>query len=251
MIKENLIEFSIHPNLSKLNNIKPFPIKHSLPDWYKKLEKHDPAKFSIKGCIPFLDGISAGYALPLPQDFIVDHNFYDQEKESHNTCYKFSLSDGIHESMQNVYNINVSKDSHHPVEQIGGNNFFSRKNANNHVIKILNPWKIKTPKGYSCLFVSPFYSEMDYFHIISAIVDTDKFDDYINFPIILNNDKYPSFKKVFKQGTPYVQIIPFKRDSWKINLTHIKNQDNFFKLHYFTKMWNRYRDLIWEKKSWK
>lgn len=251
MIREKLIEFSIHPNLSKLENIKPFPIKHSLPDWYKKLEKHDPLAFNLKGCIPFLDGITAGYTLPLPQDFTINHNFYNTEKESHDTAYKFSLNDGFNKEMQKYYNLNIDNESHHPVQQIGGDNFFSKKNANNHIIKILNPWKIKTPEGYSCLFVAPFYSETDYFYIINAIVDTDRFDDFINFPIIINNDKYPSFKKVFKQGTPYVQIIPFKRDSWKMNLSFIKKKNNTSRLLYFTKMWNRYKHLIWEKKSWK
>ena len=80
---------------------------------------------------------------------------------------------------------------------------------------LLNPWKIKTPKGYSCLFVPPLNNSDDRFSIIPGIVDTDTFPSEINFPIIINGDKYPVLETTIKKGTPYVQIIPFKRDSGK------------------------------------
>jgi hypothetical protein len=94
------------------------------------------------------------------------------------------------------------------------------------------------------------YNEMDYFYIINAIVDTDTFDDWINFPILINYDKYPSFKKIFKQGTPYVQIIPFKRESWKLKIYKDAQINVNHRLKYFTKLYNRYKTLIWNKKKW-
>ena len=44
------------------------------------------------------------------------------------------------------------------------------------------------------------------------------FNTEINFPIVINGDKYPTLKTTLKIGTPYVQIIPFKRDNWKCQL---------------------------------
>ena len=248
---ENLIEFSIHEDLNELNNIKPYPARIKLPEWFKNVDPHTFEKRNIKGCMPFLDGISAGYILPLPQEFIINYNIYDPEKEINDSSYCFSMAEGIDNNFCLKYNLNAADPQHHSVEQIGGKDtFISKKNGNNHIIKILNPWKIKTPKGYSCLFLPPMYNEMDYFYIINAIVDTDKFDDWINFPIIINCDKYPSFKKIFKQGTPYVQIIPFKRDSWKLKINTNLQSIKPHRIKYFTKLYNRYKTLIWDKKKW-
>ena len=59
----------------------------------------------------------------------------------------------------------------------------------------------------------------DRFSIIPGIVDTDSFSLEINFPIVLNGDKYPVIKTTIKKGTPYVQVIPFKREKWKMKIT--------------------------------
>lgn len=251
MLFNNLIEFSIHKDLSELEDIKPYPIKKTLPEWYKQIEPHTHERQNLKGCMPFLDGISAGYVLPLPQDFVINYNIYDPIKKCDDSSYYFSLAENFNHEHCSKYNLNTTNPQHHSILQVGGQNtFLGKKNGNSHILKILNPWKIKTPKGYSCLFLPPMYNEMDYFYIINAIVDTDTFDDWINFPIIINYDKYPSFKKIFKQGTPYVQIIPFKRDSWKLKINTDAQINVRHRIKYFTKVYNRYKTLIWNKKQW-
>ena len=250
MLESNkLIEFSIHSDLKNIEIIKPFQTKHFLPNWFKKINAHSVEEMNIKGCVPFTDCISAGYILPLPQDLFVSHRTYNLEKKEEESYYKFSCAD-IPTSRAYEYNINSSEQELHDIKQVGGQgSFLGEKNGNQNIIKILNPWRIKTPKGYSCLFTTPFYKEEDHFSIISAIVDTDDFEDNINFPIIFNNDKYPTFRKTFKQGTPYVQVIPFKRDSWKRKYSTIKinKEKRFF---YFSNLLNRYKKLIWKKKIW-
>ena len=96
-------------------------------------------------------------------------------------------------------------------------------------------------KKNTCVFISGQGSNLN--NLIRRSRDN-------NFPIIINHDKYPSFKKTFKQGLPYVQIIPFKRDSWKKKIsTKTKKINNNFK--YFSKLIDRYKHLIWSKKTWK
>jgi len=251
MLESNkLIEFSIHSDLKNIDIIKPFQTKHFLPNWFKKIDAHSVEEMNIKGCVPFTDCLSAGYILPLPQDLFVSHRTYNLEKKEEESYYKFSCAADIPTSKAYEYNINSSEQELHNIKQVGGQgSFLGEKNGNQNIIKILNPWRIKTPKGYSCLFTTPFYKEEDHFSIISAIVDTDDFEDNINFPIIFNNDKYPTFKKTFKQGTPYVQVIPFKRDSWKRKYSTIKiNKGKRFS--YFSSILNRYKKLIWKKKIW-
>jgi hypothetical protein len=82
-------------------------------------------------------------------------------------------------------------------------------------------------------------------------VDTDKHSLQINFPIVINGDKYPVLETLIKKGTPYVQIIPFKRDSWKMNLKPIEKKEikrNFLK--HGLNLLNMYKTNFWNKKSW-
>jgi hypothetical protein len=64
------------------------------------------------------------------------------------------------------------------------------------------------------LFVQPQYSDDTPLTALQAIVDTDAFvsDGHLSFLV------QKGFKGVIKQGTPLVQIIPFKRESWKMDI---------------------------------
>jgi len=67
------IEFSAHEDYFALKEDYPIPSKLNIPDWYKKLE-HTLLNKTIKGCMPFLDTLTSGYLLKMPQDFNVRHN---------------------------------------------------------------------------------------------------------------------------------------------------------------------------------
>jgi len=246
------IEFTIHSDLVNVKEIQPIPTKHCLPDWYKKVPKNNHTKgLTIKSCMPFLDSITAGYVLPLPQDFHVKWNYYNEELKENDCFFRYGLDGTIDSKKIHEYNLNSSVPQTHSTGQLGGeNSFMTKKNGGFKFLKILNPWKIKTPPGYSCLFTSPYYNENDYFDIITGIVDTDKFDFWINFPIVINTDKYPTFEKTFSKGLPYVQVIPFKRDSWKINIDKMKTDTSVF-YSYFSSFMDRYKNMFWTKKSWK
>ena len=83
-MKDNIIEF-LYPKKTESVLKDVFPIRSALnlPDWYKKI-KHDHKTRTIKGCIPFLDALSAAYILKMPQDFFVEHNHstYTGDKDS-------------------------------------------------------------------------------------------------------------------------------------------------------------------------
>jgi|TARA_R100001460_G_scaffold91243_2_gene132965 hypothetical protein len=246
-----LIEFSAHPDLYKVKHIQPRPTKYFLPDWYKKIDEHNVNRPNIKGCMPFLDGISAGYVIPLPIDVKIDFMRYNERIKKHDFFCKFGPNDhrGTKDYCHSL-NINFGEVEAHGIGQVGGeDSFVSKKNNNLPILKILNPWTIKTPPGYSCLFMSPVLNENDHFHAISAIVDTDTFHDKINFPVIMNGDKYDKFDKVFGAGLPLVQVIPFKREAWKHSVNEHKVDWHFLN-SYFTKILNRYKTFSWNKKKW-
>jgi hypothetical protein len=246
------IEFSAHEDYFELKEDRPVPIKLNIPEWYKKLD-HTIINKTIKGCMPFLDTLTSGYLLKIPQDFHVKHNV--DNKNEKGEIFKDSFQTfGLHDQQQLLHakyvNLNSGIDNH-SLKQVEGSPFVE-KNKNLPFYKLVNPWKIKTPKGYSCLFVPPLNNSDDRFSIIPGIVDTDTFPNEINFPIIINGDKYPVLETTIKKGTPYVQIIPFKRDSWKMLLKPRKQKEiQNSRLFYGLKILNIYKDRYWNKKSWK
>ena len=83
-----------------------------------------------------------------------------------------------------------------------------------------------------------------------GIVDTDKYVSPVNFPFILNDIK---FTGLIPAGTPIAQVIPFKRDSWKMNfgsekeITASIKSDKTLKRKFF----DVYRNTFWSSKDFK
>jgi hypothetical protein len=228
------------------NNKKllPEPIKFHVPDWYKNLKHHIDSK-TVKGCMPFLDTLTAGYSLKLPVDYQVKHNFVKDEKRT--TSFRSSFSN--EESLKGI-NLNKANLQTHPEIQVEGSPEV-KKNLNLPIHKFLNPWVIKTPPGYSCLFLPPMNNTDERFSIIPGIVDTDTFKAEINFPFVLNGDKFPILDTLIELGTPYVQVIPFKREQWKMKVSYKDNKT--FKnntLNVFEKIMDKYKNTWWRKKKW-
>ena len=85
------------------------------------------------------------------------------------------------------------------------------------------------------------------FTTLSAVVDTDKHTQAINFPFVMKS----GFNGVIPAGTPLAQIIPFKRSKWK-SVTHKFNQakhekENFEITKYIE---DNYKKTVWEKKDY-
>tara|TARA_S200002703_G_scaffold88402_3_gene76314 strand:- start:2552 stop:3292 length:741 start_codon:yes stop_codon:yes gene_type:complete len=227
-------------------DILPIPSILNIPQWYKNLE-HKKDNKTVKGCMPFLDSLTAGYILKVPVDYYIEHNVDTLGVKNtgfHSSQKNKDLADEI--------NLNYDKDgAFHQTRQIKDSPLLE-KNKNLPIHKINNPWIIKTPPGYSTLFVSPFNNSDDRFSIISGIVDTDTFDVEVNFPFIVNGDKYPTLKTTIKRGTPYVQVIPFKRQKWKMKIDTLNKKDrktNYFFLEKY--LIDNYKKIFWNKKSWR
>ena len=208
----------------------PKPANHFMPEEYKKLERYKDGNLhtpTIKTCMPFLDAMGCGYIIPFDQDYIIDPT----EKEFSVTPANKEKNDiGYHDKAQ------IPKEWHHKTGEYAG--------------KFINKWLITTPPGYSCLFTQPMnrFGE-DRFLLINGVVDTDNYINTINFPfILLKRDK----QFLIKKGDPMVQIIPFKRESWKMS-----SKFYFEKKHSATinllnsKFMDRYKKMFWYKKSFK
>jgi hypothetical protein len=134
-----------------------------------------------------IDGMTNGFIIPLAGDIHIRTN------------EDASLID----ITENPY---VKLTEEHSKEQVGPAFPFPGK----HLVKFLNHFVIKTPPGYSCLFVAPINHLETRFLTLGAVVDTDIYDREINFPSVwLANN----FDEILPAGTPIIQCIPFKREN--------------------------------------
>jgi len=102
--------------------------------------------------------------------------------------------------------------SFQPMEQTQGHPYFKEIN---YAARIVHPWSIKTPKGWSIMVMEPQHHEPGPIVVASGIVDTDVFSLPFNMFLKLRD---PNFEGMIPAGTPFIQVIPFKRESWTSEL---------------------------------
>jgi len=203
----------------------------NIPNWYKNTsnrigEKKDPSSTpTIKKCIPVFDAMTLGYYLVTSVDVYVKQTDGDPEfipaQQNHFKAIDF-----------------------HPVMQ-------ASKHPDSHGMpfpKWINSWAIKTPKGYSALFLAPLHNPNPYFTAFPGCVDTDEYSAPVNFPFQL---KDPKFEGLIPAGTPIVQVIPFKRDAWKRTLSNDVQEVDKITRKLNSQMFDRYKRLFWTRKDFK
>lgn len=71
-------------------------------------------------------------------------------------------------------------------------------------------WGPELPKGYSALYLNPLNSfDLPFFNT-SGIIDNDIISTPGRLPFFIQE----GYNGILKKGTPYLQIIPFKREDW-------------------------------------
>ena len=207
----------------------PQPASKFIPEEYKKLKRHahdDLHQPTVKTCIPFLDSLTAGYIIPFDQDYLVNPVESD-----------FTVTPANREEDDIGYHNRAQL----PKEW--------QKTTGENAGKFHNKWLIKTPPGYSCLFIQPMNRLEPRFQIISGIVDTDTYINTVNFPFILHKrDK----QFLIKKGEPMVQVLPFKRESWKKWSGFYKEKLHSLTLNLLQSTFvDSYKKSFWKKKSFK
>jgi hypothetical protein len=187
-------EFEVQP--------KPYPAVKQLPQWFTDAQpygnkppypqdgklhfRNRVANYTYKKCIPLLDGLGAGYMIPLWADVMVE------QENGFPLIYWKTNND--------VFFIHGEPSTEVPAPT----------GYDQVVYKYNNCWIPQTPKGYSCLILSPLgYNDLP-FKAVPAVVDTDRSTLELVFPMWVKT----GFEGIVEKGTPMIQIIPFKRDDW-------------------------------------
>ena len=216
---------------------KPKPASEYIPEWYKKAKSYtslDGKKTpsmdgspmtTIKRCMPLWDMMTAGYILETPYDIYVrqtPEGPYFQWGEMQAVAFQ---------TMEQFQNHPYSRDI-------------------NYAVRIVHPWSIKTPKGYSIMVMEPQHHEPGPITCAIGIVDTDDFSLPFNMFLKLRD---PNFEGMIPAGTPFIQVIPFKRDNWSSKLggeaekkKHLSDVRKFG-----TVFFDRYKKFWWQRKEYK
>lgn len=209
---------------------EPYPAKKLIPDWYKKLENFTsrPEGFpgsTLKRCPPFLDAMSVGWIIPLAADikFVVQD---DGAGVRWHTDFFFSMVEA------------------HSIEQIS-----THPKSPKVPLKFMNHWIVETPPGWSCLFVPPLNRPDKHLDLMTGLVETDKYFEFINFPGFM---KRPEGNVQLDAGYPLMQCIPFRRNIGKDATIEALSEENMARLHNTRDKRmshiSLYRDRMWEKK---
>jgi hypothetical protein len=181
------IEFLCRPE-DKGVIAEPVPARTVQPAWFKRLPGQNREQLSatnngltVKRCVPFLDAMSLGWIVPLAATVRLE--IADAGK---------IVTAGWEFAREMV--------SHHGAAQTAGGPWEPRP-----TMKFHNPWTIRTPPGWSCLFVPPLNRPNGVFEVLSGFVDTDTYVAPVNFPFVaIADDGVHTLHK----GTPLIQVIP-------------------------------------------
>ena len=216
---------------------KPKPAIEYIPEWYKKAKtnltddgkKHTNLDGSppagIKKCMPVWDMMTAGYIIETPYDIYV-------RRINGEPFFEWGQQEAIvFQSIEQFQNHPYSRDM-------------------NYAVRIVIPWSIKTPKGWSIMVMEPQHHEPGPISCVSGIVDTDNYSLPFNMFLKLRD---ANFEGMIPAGTPLVQVIPFKRESWLSALggeiERKKYNSDLYK--FFTVFFDRYKKFWWVKKEYK
>lgn len=174
---------------------EPHPASRVMPDWFRNLSSYPtdlpPDGFAVptaKRCIPMQDMLSLGYIMPLPWAVRV------VATEDGDVSFSWLGQPLLGEPIQK-----------HTPSQVEG----YPTDVPLFPFKFNNPWIVRTPPGWSTLFLPLPNRAEQRFETFSGMVDTDAYFNGINFPFIWK--RYP-YDGVLDAGTPIIQAVPVRRD---------------------------------------
>lgn len=222
---------------------KPIPAKDCLPKWYSNMPPaktcynfEESATKSIKGCVPVSDYLTSGYIIPNIYEVTIEDKFINFKKDmTISTAKHANTYDVPDQGLVLPREINVYMAEECPVES-------HNKKIKRNYFRFDTEWAIQTPPGYSCLIFQPYYFFEEKYHILPAIVDTDEFNKRIPVVGYCGTDEFLRISP----GTPLLQVVPFKRDEWEMEVVNEKILDKgkFY-------LYNVYKNLFHREKKFK
>jgi hypothetical protein len=207
MSKPQKIEFiKNRPWLDKNSPSAPSPTIKTIPEWYRKADRfainphtnepwvdpRDGGKVPTwKACPAIFDIMGTGYVYKTPCDI---------EVSDVNGKIKVKV---LNQQMQDFV-----------AERPAMPQFVPPQGYHEDHFAWWSDWAVKVPEGYSVLYTQPFNRFELPFLTTSGIIDNDK----VNLPGTMPFFIVKGYTGVIPAGTPYAQMLPFKRENWSSEL---------------------------------
>jgi hypothetical protein len=215
------------------------PAKNFIPNWYKdtppfkdghEIPKRFPFNLTFKKCVVFSDSFMTGYMLPLPVDICVEKTEIGQLISWNDE------SDNFVELRDNE----ISKLLPTPTGY----------SEQHYVWKTKNMFKI--PKGYSAFLGHPLNRFDLPFLNTMGIVDSDKVHLLGSFPFFIAE----GWEGTIPAGTPYLQVLPFKRENWEHEIDILSQSDMYGKIVDNAKFYRQpdggvYKNKVWSRREYR
>lgn len=230
--------------MNKNSPSTPGPIIKTIPDWYRKADRFavNPATDehwvdpftggkvpTWKACPAIFDIMGSGYVYKTPADI---------EVTEQNGIPNVKILDHKNKDFIQV---------RPPMPQ-----FVPPQGYHEHHFAWWSDWAVELPEGYSALYSQPFNRFELPFLTTSGIIDNDK----VNLPGTMPFFIVKGFTGTIPAGTPYAQILPFKRENWTSEVVdkigqqemYTKNAENSKK--YRVPNGGVYQKEVWERRTY-
>lgn len=247
---------SYRPWLSKKSSSVPSPTQDSMPDWYKDADRFakmpngeywkatkeicpfpkngtvdDYGKIPTwKACPAILDAFLTGYVFKTPCDITFSKNALGkiEAKVKDPKCKDFITSRA-------------------PMPQFEHPRGFYKEH-----FAWMPDWGLELPEGYSALFMTPMNRFDLPFLNTTGIVDSDKVHLLGSFPFFIAE----GWEGTIPAGTPYLQILPFKRENWEHEVEILDNSSMYDKIIDNANFYRQpdggvYKNKVWTKREYK
>jgi len=254
----NIIKFrSARAWLNEKSASVPKPTQNTVPEWYREADrfakhpytneyyaapqtvcpfpkegtKDDFGKIPTwKACPAILDGFSTGYVFRTPTEL----TFFKNEKG----IIDVKVKDQRHKDF-------VSQRP--PMPQ-----FQHPKGYYKDHFAWYPDWGLKLPEGYSALYMTPMNRYDLPFLNTSGVVDNDKVFLSGTFPFFIAD----GWEGVIPEGTPYMQLLPFKREDWSSEIEFLNEKQIYNEMMQNVKKYRVpdggvYKSQVWSKREYK
>lgn len=223
---------------SKLSSLNPSPAKKDVPKWFSESSRYwfpeNKDSLSFKACPALVDAFLSGYLLKTPCDIYINKKTIND-----NYTHIESLSISIERGYEDFIGARP--------DMVG----FPKPNGFDKHFHWYPNWMPGLEPGYSALYLHPLNRFDLPFITVSGIIDNDKMDTPGLMPFFLKE----GFEGLIPKGTPYVQVIPFKREEWDseekmYSLTEIQDRHEYQANKFRVPEGGAYKKKVWSRKRY-
>jgi hypothetical protein len=236
---------SNRPWLNENSASRPVPINKTIPDWYRKADWFVPDRVTgrpaeapdgsgkmptWKACPAMLDVMTTGYTYRTPCDIEFAE---DAAGNLHGRVLDAQYRDFL-------------------VDRERMPQFFHPWGYHEKHFAWWADWAVELPEGYSALYTHPLNRYELPFLTTSGIVDNDK----VHLPGTMPFFVLKGVRGILPAGTPYAQIIPFKREHWQseidcsLDAEQMKLKRSKNSLKYRRPDGGVYQREVWERRKY-